>query len=379
MPDIEKLLTLERLRPGRPSPIRMTVLLYHRNLSLTSGTGQLVHMQARHLKQRGEKTLLACQRRGFKFFLRTGLPARSLSVSRVRKLAARNGCLLVDHGMLIPQADLVFVHNVVTEANRHLNRQDLQADVTHEQAFFRDLDRYTRLVANSNLTRSALASCFDLEPDRITVAYPGFRSDRFSSATTRQLRTRARRQLGIADDVPLIGFVTSGDFHKRGLDLFLRSARRILAARDDARFLVVGSRRLPGDAAADTLHTGGALLHRPKSHQPQLWMSALDLFLYPARFEEFGMVVAEAQASGIAVVTSRRVGAAECLPDVYRPWLTDTPEPEALADNALALLDQPGTRQALADAGIASVAALDQHHYARRTVDTILAQKRLLR
>ncbi len=357
----------------------MTILLYHRNLSLTSGTGQLVHMQARHLKQRGEKTLLACQRRGFKFFLRTGLPARSLSVSRVRRLAARDGCLLVDHGMLIPQADIVFVHNVVTEANRYLNRQDLQADAAHEQGFFRDLDPHTRLIANSDMTRKALASCFELEPDRITVAYPGFRSDRFSSATTRQLRARARRKLGVAENVPLIGFVTSGDFHKRGLDLFLEAARRILAARDDARFLVVGSRRLPDEAAADRLHTGGALLYRAKSHQPQLWMSALDLFLYPARFEEFGMVVAEAQASGIAVLTSRRVGAAECLPEIYRPWLMDAPDPAALADNALALLDQPDTRQALADAGAASVAALDQHHYARLTVDAILDQKRTLR
>ena len=71
----------------------------------------------------------------------------------------------------------------------------------------------------------------------------------------------------------------------------------------------------------------GVVRYRPKSRHPEPWFAALDLFLYPARFEEFGMVLAEAQAMGVPVLTSRRVGASECLPSAYAPWLLDGPEP----------------------------------------------------
>ena len=65
------------------------------------------------------------------------------------------------------------------------------------------------------------------------------------------------RSLGVDARAPLVGFVTSGDFAKRGLDLFLDCAARIAAARPDARFLVVGSKRLPAEARAHALVRDG--------------------------------------------------------------------------------------------------------------------------
>ena len=64
----------------------------------------------------------------------------------------------------------------------------------------------------------------------------------------------------------------------------------------------------------------------PKSRTPEPWFAALDVFLYAAHFEEFGLVVNEAQAMGVPVLTSRRVGAAECLPENQREWLLEQPD-----------------------------------------------------
>ena len=50
------------------------------------------------------------------------------------------------------------------------------------------------------------------------------------------------------------------------------------------------------------------------------------------------MVVLEALACGIPVLTSRRVGAAECLPPPYEPWLLAAPEPIRFAEFAVRLL-----------------------------------------
>ena len=76
------------------------------------------------------------------------------------------------------------------------------------------------------------------------------------------------------------------------------------------------------------------------------------------------MVVAEAQAMGVPVLTSRLVGASECLPGEYAPWLLDAPEPEPLAARALALLADAELRGRLVDSGRGIGRAFDDRAYA---------------
>jgi glycosyltransferase involved in cell wall biosynthesis len=211
------------------------------------------------------------------------------------------------------------------------------------------------------------------------VLYPGFSARRYSLERAAELRAAARAALGVAPAAPLVGFVTSGDFVKRGLDLFLDAAAAIASARPDARFLAVGSKRLPEEARAHALVRRGSLLYRPKSRDPAPWFAALDLFLYAARFEEYGMVVAEALAMGVPVLTSRRVGAAECLPEAYAPWLLDEPEPKLLAERALTLLGDAPLRARLAAAAAESVGAFDDRAYGAGTRALLAAQNRRLK
>ncbi|MEX2125690.1 MAG: glycosyltransferase family 4 protein [Woeseia sp.] len=373
----------------------MTIVLYRRRLSLTSGAGQLIQMQAEGLRGDGEDVRAACLRGALKFRLKTRLPVTRMSIDALKTVAAAPEHLLVDHQMAVPEADLVFVHNLMTEAVRHLECDDWARSATEEAAFFQALRPDVPVVANSELVKRALVEHFALDPARVVVHYPGFRSDRFapqdavalpgdagnaSAATASQAesvreavraRYQARGSLGVAAGVPLIGFVTSGEFDKRGLDIFLASAERIAAARPDVRFLVVGAKRLPEWASRHSLVVSRRVLYRPKSGRPERWFAALDVFLFPARFEEFGMVVSEAQASGLPVLTSRRVGAAECLPEAYEPWLLDEPDAAAFAAKALALLGDDEAHRDLSAAGAASITAFDQWHYVRATVAMI--------
>jgi glycosyltransferase involved in cell wall biosynthesis len=354
----------------------MNVLLYRRSLDVRSGTGQLMLMQAAGLRAAGAEVRIACERGALRFLLRTGWPVRRMTAPRVAAMSPAPDRVLVDHGACLLGADVVFVHNVLSEASRHVRRDDWAGEIARERAFFTGLPAQTPLVANSQLTKAALIEHFGLAAERIVVHYPGYRSARFTPEVAARLRPRTRDALRVADGAPLVGFVTSGDFQTRGLDLFLASAERIAARRPDARFLVVGSKRLPEWANRHPLVAAGTLLHRPKSGHPQRWFAALDIFLYPARFEEFGMVVAEAQAMGLPVITSRRVGAAECLPPEYTPWLDDAPDAAALAEKTLALLGDPAAGRRLTAAGLRSIAAHDDRAYAEASVVTILDQKR---
>jgi glycosyltransferase involved in cell wall biosynthesis len=356
----------------------VTVVLYRPSLDARSGAGQLLEMQWRGLTASGVPTELACVRGAFKFWLRTGVHARRRSAAQVERLQAR-GAFVVDHGLSITSAELVFVHNVAAEAARHLPEPESAETLLREHEFFRALRGSTAVVANSKLVAEALHEHFGLTRERVTVLYPGFDSRRYSLERAAELRAAARRSLAVDEGVPLVGFVTSGDFAKRGLDLFLDCAARIAAARSDARFLVVGSKRLPDEARANALVRAGTVHYRPKSRYPEPWFAALDLFLYAARFEEFGMVLAEAQAMGVPVLTSRRVGASECLPEAYAPWLLDAPEPAVLAERSLALLADASLRARLARAAAETVVAFDEGAYVEGTRRLVAAQNPRLR
>jgi glycosyltransferase involved in cell wall biosynthesis len=347
----------------------MSVLLYRPSLDLRSGTGQLMLAQLSGLEAAGIDARLGCERGRWRFWLRTGVLPTRLTVADASRAAAAS--FVIDHGLAVPDAHVVFVHNLATEAVRHLERDDWAEAARDERAFFAALAPAAPIVANSRLVRDALAAHFGIARARIVVCYPGYPRAAFAPERAATLRSAARTALGIDGSVPLVGFVTSGDFRKRGLDLFLESATQIAAARPATRFLVVGSKNLPDWARAHELVRSGRLLHRPKGGEPARWMAALDLFLYAARFEEFGLVVLEAQALGVAVLTSRRVGAAECLASEYGRWLLEAPDPIGFAASSVALLDDADARHALCAAGAAHAAAFDRDSYVRATLETL--------
>lgn len=352
------------------------VLLYRPSLDLRSGAGQLMHAQLAGLRAAGVRADVACERGALRFWLRAHTRPRRLSVLQARHAASDGDWIVADHGLCVPEARVVFVHNLATEAVRHLPREDWRAAARAEAAFFGELDAAATVVANSRLVARGLEAHFGIGAQRIVVQHPGFDAERFAAAKTAALRAAARKELRLDDATPLVGLVTSGDFEKRGFRELVAAADKIAAERRDARFLVVGSKRLPDWAADHPLARSGRLLHRPKGPRPELWMSALDVFLYPASFEEFGLVVMEALALALPVIATRRVGATECMPEDYAAWILDAPEAAPLADRVLALLESETLRRTLGAAGAAYAARFTRQAYVDATIATLLAQNR---
>jgi len=78
---------------------------------------------------------------------------------------------------------------------------------------------------------------------------------------------------------------------------------------------------------------------------------ASDLFVLPSRHEPFGIVVLEAWAAGVPVVTSNRGGLAALVRDGVDGLLADPDDLHAWATKVRTLLDAPQTRATLADGG----------------------------
>ena len=104
----------------------MQAHLFLKKLDFYSGTGQLLCTQVHALRAANVDAILACERGALRYFLRTGIRTRRTSVGAMRSRARDGDVIVVDHNLAIPEADVIFVHNLATDANRYLVNTDVQ-------------------------------------------------------------------------------------------------------------------------------------------------------------------------------------------------------------------------------------------------------------
>jgi glycosyltransferase involved in cell wall biosynthesis len=91
----------------------------------------------------------------------------------------------------------------------------------------------------------------------------------------------------------------------------------------------------------------------------QAYASA-DMFVFPSAFESFGLVILEAMASGIPVVSSRVGGAQDMIAEGVTGYTFDTGDVEGMVAGVQAILSTPGT---LAQMGQAARQQAEHHSW----------------
>lgn len=204
---------------------------------------------------------------------------------------------------------------------------------------------FGKMVANSELMKSDIIRRYGVDPRMITVIYPAYDRAVFSPDGRHYAQRIFRNESGIRDDAEfVVGMVTSGDFAKRNIKGFFESIRRLpdaLAAK--IHLVVVGKDRVE-DYIADPPKN---LVHIPLTANPAAVMRSLDVMLYPALLEEFGMVVTEAMACGTPVLTSRMVGASELFTGLHSEALCDRPDADYFASRLSRFLSDAAYREAM--------------------------------
>jgi glycosyltransferase involved in cell wall biosynthesis len=91
-----------------------------------------------------------------------------------------------------------------------------------------------------------------------------------------------------------------------------------------------------------------------------------DALIHPTFYDPFSLVVAEALASGLPVVTTRRNGASEIVDDGRQGYLLDDPRDESALAGALDRLSDGAARRAMANEAALVGRRLDaREHFAR--------------
>lgn len=161
-----------------------------------------------------------------------------------------------------------------------------------------------------------------------------------------------RAEFGIPQDAPVVGSLYRFDDVKNP-QLWLETARRVLASIPDCHFLLVGDGQLRPALArqADTLGLSGRLHMPGVTPSPAVALAAMDCFLLTSRYEGLPNALIEAQAMGIPVVSTAVGGVEEAMAHGITGWASPDQSPEALSALVVRVLSDRDWRQTSAASG----------------------------
>lgn len=348
------------------------IAIIYRNIAGLSGTPNTIIDHAAYLSALGFRVDLVAEKFDRS---RIGLsPENLVKVSRLpvfkkwrlhwfaRKadnLVRREYDFAAGHGHNIYQ-DVLSLHNCIRLAQEKTYGRAIAGDLNAllQDEIFRRRE-FKFCIANSNLMRTDLIERYSVPAEKIKVIYPGYHRERYDIANHLNLRRQTRKALAVADHHLLVGLITSGDFRKRGLDLAIVAFGRLPESlRKRTSLVVVGKASSIKEYEKLAVECGVQENVRflPVRPDIEVYYHALDLYVHPARFEEFGQSVQEAMACGLPVIASRQVGAMELLPEEAYAQVPDELDVDTLSRQLERFLTEPSLRQQWADYGLAAAA-----------------------
>ena len=187
--------------------------------------------------------------------------------------------------------------------------------------------QYRRLIALTSQVRDDLATFYDVPAADVDILPNGFSREEFNPSNRRRDRAEARRQLEFSPEAKVIVFVAN-ESERKGLPQLLRAVARL---RDPALHVLAVGRfdPAPGRQLAGSLGLGSRVRFPGASAQVASSYAAADLFALPTQYEAWGLVIVEAMACGLPVLTSRLAGAAVAVAEGETGALLDEPRDEA--------------------------------------------------
>ncbi len=225
------------------------------------------------------------------------------------------------------------------------------------------------MVALSQSVADDFQRFHQVAPQRIRIVYNGVDAQRFSPLRCAPHREAMRRRLGIDPGTVLLLMVAT-NLHLKGMATLLRTLGRLRGRHVPVSLLVVGGKRLaPWRRKAARLGLAAAVQFHGPTEDILPYYAAADVYVHPTIYDTCSLVVLEAAACGLPVVTTRCNGAAELFHDGDDIVLVSDPADDAAFAAAVEGLLDPAARRAVGDAArrVTMTNTFD------RNVDNILA------
>jgi glycosyltransferase involved in cell wall biosynthesis len=157
----------------------------------------------------------------------------------------------------------------------------------------------------------------------------------------------------IQEDAPLLLAISRLE-RQKGLDIAIEALARIRATGSTATLLILGGGSLEGElkALAEARGVAAATVFAGRTGDVTHWLGRADVFVHPARWEGFGLVLLEAMLARLPIVASEVSSIPEIVVDGETGYLVAVDDVERLADATGALLTDPALRASFGDAAL---------------------------
>lgn len=231
----------------------------------------------------------------------------------------------------------------------------------------------TKVIAISEATKRDIIKTYKVNENKITVIYHGYDKEKYNP-----LKKSEPPPSYLKEYLPYFYYIGRLEAKKNIVNL-VRAYKEVRSDTSIKHKLVLAGRpgyqydeikreikKLPGDLRNDVIELG--YVEDKKVNQFMRWS---DVFVFPSKFEGFGMPLVEAMASGIPIVGSNTTSIPEIVSDCG--LLCDPDDYNLLAENMAKLVINSKPRSDLCTCGLARAKMFDWEKCARETFEVILS------
>jgi UDP-glucose:(heptosyl)LPS alpha-1,3-glucosyltransferase len=204
------------------------------------------------------------------------------------------------------------LHQGLRKAARWLNtKTDMLLEI---EGIIYEAKRPPRLVAISKMVAEDMKRFYSIAADKIDVVYNGVDTQRFRPENRLAARGSVRQAIHVEEDDVLL-LLVAHNYRLKGVEVFIRTIAELAGAgHDRVRGLIVGNGDVrPYKGLAEKLRVCDKVIFHPGVADIERYYAAADIYLHPAFYEPMGLVVLEALASGVPVITTGFTGASEII------------------------------------------------------------------
>lgn len=203
-----------------------------------------------------------------------------------------------------------------------------------------------RIVAISEMVKRDIIKYYNIPERQITVVHNGVDIERFHPHN-RKYREEIRGRYDLKAEDFLLLFV-SHNFRLKGLRYLIQAFDLVKKKKGNVKLLVVGrDGKGPYQRLAKKMGCEKDVLFAGSVRNLERYYPSADILVHPTFYDACSLVVLEALASGLPVITTRYNGAGSIISEGKEGFVLDDPRNvKALADKILVLSDPGNLKEA---------------------------------
>jgi len=209
------------------------------------------------------------------------------------------------------------------------------------------IDRWTerwvdKFIVLSEALRRALIEGHKIPPEKVVKIYNGIELDEYNPGLkeARSKKLEVRRELGLENDVPVIGAIGRLVWQK-GFEYLIQAIPKVIEVFPETRFLIVGEGPLKDKlkVKGEKLKVADSIIFAGFRSDIKEILTSVDLLVMPSLLEGLPMVLLEGMAMAKPIVATKIEGITEVLENGKTGLLVLPKNTDSLAEAIIQILN----------------------------------------